>query len=209
MPLHKLTGGNPQFIVEILKSLYEQGWQGPNLPEQINLPKQISSTIEKRLNHLSQDALKLARTMAVLKESSGVQAKQLTEIIGLDYLKASETLVELEQAYIIKDGLFVHDLLFETVFNTIPAPIYPALNQSVAKWLETQNAMPARIAHHWIEANEPEQALPWRVRAAEVLLTQGEVKQACTWLEEVLKATDPESDLYKQARALQREVAKC
>ncbi len=122
--MHKLTGGNPQFIVEVLKSLYEQGWQGPELPEQINLPKQVSSTIEKRLNYLSPDALKLARTMAVLKEHSGVQAKQLAEIIDMDYLKVGETLSELEQAYIIKDGLFVHDLLFGATLSNIPKPIY-------------------------------------------------------------------------------------
>ncbi len=207
--MHKLTGGNPQFIVEVLKSLYEQGWQGPSLPEQINLPKQVSSTIEKRLNYLSPDALKLARAMAVLKEHSGVQAKQLAEIIDMDYLKASEMLAELEQAYIIKDGLFVHDLLFEATLSSIPVPIYTALNHRAAKWLEAQDVAPARIAHHWIEANEPEQALPWRVRGAEVLLTQGEAEQAHKWLEEVLKATDPESDLYKQARVLQYEVAKC
>ncbi len=207
--LHKLTGGNPQFIVEVLKSLYEQSWQGPELPERINLPRQVGSTIEKRLNRLSQDALRLVRAMAVLKESSGVQAKQLAEIVDMDYLKASEMLAELEQAYIIKDGLFVHDLLFETALSTIPAPIYPALNQSVAKWLETQNAAPARIAHHWIEANEPKQALPWRVRAAEILLIQGEKEQACGWLKEVLAVADRESDLYKEASLLQEKVAKC
>ncbi len=207
--LHKLTGGNPQFIVEVLKSLYEQGWQGPEVPEQINLPKQVSSTIEKRLHHLSKDALRIVRVMSVLKGATRIRTKHIVEIVGMDYLKASEVLAELEQAYIIKDGLFVHDLLLETVFSTIPAPIYPALNQSVAKWLETQDAAPARIAHHWLEAKEPDQALPWRVRAAEVLLTQGETEKANKWLEEVLKATDPESDLYKQARVLQYEVAKC
>ncbi len=204
--LHKLTGGNPQFIVEVLKSLYEQGWQGPELPERISLPKQVSSTIERRLDRLSQYALRLVRVMAVLKEPSGVQAKHLAEIVDIDYLKASEMLAELEQAYIIKDGLFVHDLLFETALSTIPAPIYLALNQSVAKWLETQNAAPARIAHHWIEANEPKQALPWRVKAAEILLIQGETKQACGWLKEVLAVADRESDLHKEARALQKKI---
>ncbi len=207
--IHKLTGGNPQFIVEVLKSLYEQGWQGPELPERIHLPKQVSSTIEKRLNYLSKDALRIVRVMSVLKEVARIQAKHIAEIVGMDYLKASEVLAELEQAYIIKDGLFVHDLLLETVFSTIPSPIYPALNQGVAKWLETQDVAPARIAHHWLEAEESERALLWRVKAAEVLLTQGETKQACIWLEEVLKATDPESDLYKQASVLQHEVAKC
>ncbi len=204
--LHKLTGGNPQFIVEILKSLYEQGWQGPEIPKQINLPKQVSSTIEKRLNYLSKDALRIVRVMSVLKGATKIQAKHIAEIVGMDYLKTSEVLAELEQAYIIKDGLFVHDLLLETALNTIPTPIYPALNQSVAKWLETQDAAPARIAHHWIEANESEQASPWRVRAAEILLTQGESEQANEWLEEVLAATDPESDLHKQARVLQRKL---
>ncbi len=206
LPLHKLTGGNPQFIIEVLKSLYEQGWQGPELPEQINLPKQVSSPIEKRLNYLSSDALKIARTMAVLKEHSGVQAKQLAEIIDLDYLRASEMMSELEQSYIIKDGLFIHDLLFETTLSGIPKPIYLALNQRVAKWLETQDVAPARIAHHWLEANEPEQALPWCVRAAEVLFTQGETEQANKWLEEVLEATDQKSDLYKQAKELHNTV---
>ncbi len=205
--LHKLTGGNPQFIVEVLKSLYEQGWQGPELPEQITLPKKISSTIEKRLSRLSQDALKLTRVIAVLKEPSGVQAKHLAEIVDMDHLKASELLVELEQAYIIKDGAFIHDLLFETALSTVPAPIYPALNQSVAKWLETQNAAPARIAHHWTEANEAKQALPWHVKAAEILLIQGEVEKARIWLAEVLANTDPENDLHKQARVLQNKIA--
>lgn len=200
---YNLTGGNPQFTVEVLKSLYEQGWQGQELPEKINLPQQVSFTIEKRLRHLSKDALKLVRVMAVLKESTGVKAKHLAEIVAMDYLKTCEVLVELEHAYIIKDGLFVHDLLAETVFNAIPAVVYPALNYNIAKWLETQDSAPVRIAYHWIEADELEQALPWCIKAAETLLLQGELEQANTWLEKVFQNCDPEEELYKQAKILQ------
>ncbi len=45
--------------------------------------------------------------------------------------------------------------------------------------------------------NEAKQALPWSAKAVEILLIQGETEQACVWLEEVLVATDSESDLHK------------
>lgn len=204
--LYKLTGGNPQFIVEVLKSLYEQGWQGLELPKKISLSKQVSSTIEKRLGYLSQDALELVRCMAVLKEPSSIEAKHLAEIANMDYLQASKALAELEQAYIIKDGLFIHDLLLETVLNILPKPIYTALNYNIAKWLEAQNTSPTRVAHHWLQANELEQALPWQIKAAEVLLIQGEADKASKCLEEVLAITGLESELYEQARVLQNKV---
>ena len=201
--LYQLTAGNPLFIIELLKSLYEQGWRGPEFPEEINLPERITSTIEKRLKLLSQEALKFARTIAIIKEpSQKIRARQLADLFDKDLLEVGEVLAELELAQIIKNGAFVHDLLYQTVIKTIPTAIYQTLNEAVAQWLETQNAEPARIAYHWLEAGETSHALPWRFKAAEVVLTQGSSQQAQVWLNEIIEATNQEESLYQQAEKL-------
>ncbi len=200
--LQRTTGGNPQFIIEVLKSLYEQGWQGTDLPEHINLPKKVGATIEKRLNLLSNDALLLAQTIAIFKQTKAIRAKELARILGMRFRTVTDTLAELEQAQIVRDGTFPHDLLFETVLNAMPRSTYRILNEQVAEWLETQNAEPARIAHHWTEAGIVDNALPWRIKAAEVILAQGSTEQARIWLKGILEIVGPKSELYRQASNL-------
>ncbi len=204
--LKELTGGNPQFIVEVLKSLYEQGWSGSDLPEQISLPKKVGAAIEKRLNKLSKKALTLAQTIAVFKQIKSIRAKELAKVLDMRLMEISEGLAELEQAQIIKDGTFFHDLLYEAVINAMPKSTYRILNEQVAEWLEAQAAEPARIAHHWTEAGMLDNALPWHIKAAEVVLAQGSAEQANVWLEGVLEVVEPKSEFHEQAQSLLKTI---
>ena len=198
--LYRLTGGNPQFILELLKSLYEQGWQGRDLPEKINLPERISIIIEKQLKLLSKEALTIARVIAIIREpSQKIRAREVASLLNKDLLETGEVLAELELAQIIKDGAFVHDLLYQTIIKTIPTAIYKTLNECVAQWLEAQDGEPARIAYHWLEAGETSLALPWRFKAVEILLTQGSAEQARVWLKEIIESTSLEDTLHQQA----------
>ena len=198
--LYHLTGGNPQFIIELFKSLYEQDWQGPNLPKKIDLPRQISSTIEKRLKLLSKEGLTFARAIAIVKgPSQKIRARELASLLNKNLLKTGEVLAELELAEIIKDGVFVHEFLYQTVIKTIPTAIYKTLNECVAQWLESQEGEPARIAYHWLEAGEVSLALPWRFKAVEIVLTQDSAEQARIWLKEIIEATGLEDTLHQQA----------
>ena len=65
-----------------------------------------------------------------------------------------------------------------------------------------EGTQPARVAHHWERSAQPERALPWYVRAAEVALTQGSNDQAKAWLTHVVGRADPESELHRQAAVL-------
>ena len=59
---------------------------------------------------------------------------------------------------------------------------------------------PARSAHHWSNA------LPWCVKAAEVLVARGFGERARAWLEEVLNVAESQSNLYQQTKGLLQTI---
>ncbi|MDR5697350.1 MAG: hypothetical protein QN135_06545 [Armatimonadota bacterium] len=180
----RLTGGNPLFVVETMKTLFEAGALGGEVPRRIPLPQRVGAVIRQCLDRLSEDARQLARVMAVA-------GPEFTEALAATALRFNETrladaVAELEAAQITRRGRFTHDLLMEAVLASAPAAASAALNRAVASHLEGPPADPARIAHHWEAGGHPQRALAWLVRAAEAAVARGARQQAAEWLERVV-----------------------
>lgn len=206
--LHALTGGNPQFIMEVLKALHEQGEGSSRLPDlaDVGVPERVGLTIERRLKGLSKGALRLAQALAAWQTPAPVAA--LAVVLELREGEVAELLAELQGAQVLRENAFVHDLLYETVRRTTPFEVGRLLHRRIAGVLEQQGGEPARVAAHWERGGEMEKALPWRFRAAETALTQGSFDKARVWLEQVRHTAAPESELFTKASALLERAAR-
>jgi DNA-binding SARP family transcriptional activator/tetratricopeptide (TPR) repeat protein len=162
--LVKHTGGNPMFMLETIKSLLETGQLAQNTA--LPTPTRVGTLIRQRLERLSTNALRLARVAAITGTdySLGLAAK----ILETNALDLSEIAGELEQAQLMIAERFAHDLIFEAVQAGTPQTIKTFLHHQTALQLEASGTDPARIAHHWFEANEIKRATAFLCRAGEV-----------------------------------------
>ncbi|MCU0773205.1 MAG: AAA family ATPase [Ideonella sp.] len=160
--LHRHTGGNPLYALETLKQALARGRpSGATLPS----PVSVGTLIERRLRQLPERALALARVAAIAGVDFGIGlAEQVMQARAIDL---TDAWADLEQAQVLRDSAFAHDLVLDAVLRSIPAPISRHLHGAVAAFLETHDGVPARIAAHWLAAGREREALPALHRAAE------------------------------------------
>lgn len=147
------TGGNPMFILETLRAMLDQRRplrdpQGAALP----LPADVGSLIERRLAQLSPEALNLAHIAAL--SGQDFTPDLAAQVLQRRVIDLSEPWRELEQAQVIRDRGFAHDLIVEALLRTLPRAIATSLHAAIARVLQRANAAAARVAEHWAAAAE-------------------------------------------------------
>lgn len=162
--LSSYTGGNPLFITETLKSLLESGQAGALLPRQWPTSGRVKALLHERLQRLSQDALKLAWAAAVAQADFSLELAGA--VLGTNPLALAAPWQELEAAQVFSGGRFSHDLLYESVQESVPVPIKTLLHRRCAAYLATRDANPLRVAQHFLEAGEEASAIPLLLAAA-------------------------------------------
>ena len=182
--LERYTGGNPMFVLEVLKSLYETGQIERGLPDRLAVPGKIGPLIQKRLERLSPASLRLARTAAVAGVDFGPElAGKVLEVSPLDL---AEPWAELEAAQVLSGNRFAHDLIYETTLAGVPAPIKTLLHRRIAEYLQTHQAEPGRVAQHWLEADEG-QAVPFLLEAAKAAQAAYRLPEATHFYEQAAR----------------------
>ncbi|MCA3214772.1 MAG: AAA family ATPase [Burkholderiales bacterium] len=171
------TGGNPQFVLETLK----QGWasgalQAGTLPQ----PASVQALLARRLAQLSPRALCLARLAAIAGPDFGVALAE--HALGARAVALADAWTELQDAQVLRESSFAHDLVAEAVLRSVPEPVAREQHASVAAWLQQHDGEPARVAAHWDAAGETTQALPWLHRAAERALQALRPRETITFL---------------------------
>lgn len=165
-PLARRTGGNPMFILELLKA-HAANPAAPTalLDGVVTAPPHIGKMLERRLEQLRPEALRLARVAALAGvDFSAVLAAQ---VLGCHVLDLSEPWAELERAQVILEGAFAHDLILDATLRSVPTAIALALHGAIASSLATRaDAVAARIAHHWHAGREWALAAPQFEHAA-------------------------------------------
>ena len=168
--LLRRTGGNPLFVLETLK----QAWVERalhRLSEAMPRPTSVLRLIERRLTQLSAPALMLARCAAVAGQAFSTALA--VRVLGVPALGLADAWSELEQAQVMREEAFAHDLYFEAALASVPAAIARHLHGEVAGWLESapeRAAPPATLARHWLAAQRADRALPYLAQAAEAAL---------------------------------------
>lgn len=185
------TGGNPFFLLETLRSLWESGGLGQRKPGRLPVSSKITTLIQSRLQRLSLSAQRLVRTAAVA--GSDFSPELAATVLQSTPLELLEPWAELEAAQLLRGPTFVHDLLYEATLSGVPASIRTYLHQQIARYLEGQQADPARIAGHWLEG-EPPRAIPFLIQAARKAEEAYRLTEAAQFYERALELADQVGD---------------
>jgi tetratricopeptide (TPR) repeat protein len=203
--LSTFTGGNPLFIVETLKDLIEsEEFKGGKLPERFGVPQKVGSIITKRLEHLSSEALKLARLAAVARTDFDLELAG--QVLQTDALDLAIPYSELEAAQIWRGDWFTHDLIYETLRSSTPDALRKLLHARTAKALEKHGGDPARIAEHWMAAGQALQAAPWWLRAADLAQASFRLDEAVGFIEQGVTVWEQQGDRQAMSEALYQTV---
>jgi DNA-binding SARP family transcriptional activator len=200
------TGGNPQFVLETLK----QGWasgalQAGTLPQ----PASVQALLARRLAQLSPRALYLARLAAIAGPDFGVALAE--HALGARAVALADAWTELQDAQVLRESSFAHDLVAEAVLRSVPEPVAREQHASVAAWLQQHDGEPARVAQHLLDAGAAAEALPWlrsagaRARLAGRMLEAGRFWQRASDVCDQLGRDDEAFDLLYEATLVMSE----
>ena len=206
--LRSATGGNPFFLLEMLRALIEAGRQ-PGDPsagsgqaltdlEDLPLPDTVREAVEARLRRLSPVARQVLEAGAVLGETFGFDLVRLTAGRGelemmdsLDELAARQLLVEQDTGY-----RFHHDLAQRVVEADLSLMRRQLLHRRAGRALEQlEPDEVAALAHHFDAGGEAKKALHYHglaAQRAEALFAWREAEGHQSRMLELLDRLDPD-----------------
>jgi DNA-binding SARP family transcriptional activator len=189
--LHQQSGGNPMFALETIKHvLLSSAGTVPDTTSLLPRPTNVLSLIERRLHVLSPAALAVARVAAICGTDFSIEVAE--HVLEQPALTLADAWCELEQAQVLRESAFAHDLVFEAVLRSIPPPIASHTHARVAQYLAEHGGPPSRIAQHWLESGKPAQALPWLKAAAQAA---GRALRSAEEMDFLLRAATIEEEL--------------
>lgn len=158
--LHRRTGGNPLFLIELTRS-----WRGESRPGTTEgADCELSALIASRVRSSSEAACQLAYLAAIAGDDFSMElAENLTSVAPLDLMPAWQSL---QERGIFDDAGLSHDLVTESVRGMVPLAIAQALHRRIADFLEDAGGNSERILHHRVLATQWELAYPLAVQLA-------------------------------------------
>jgi DNA-binding SARP family transcriptional activator/uncharacterized protein YerC len=151
--LHKRTGGNPLFVIELARQALEQG--------DASGTASLQALLAARLQRCSATAQQLAALAAVAPEHFTVElAAAVSQHTALALMPAWR---ELEQRGLFAGQGLAHDLIQDAVLAALPRPILQVLHGQVAQYLEGQGLQGTSVLRHWLAADAADRALPHAV----------------------------------------------
>ncbi|RME87209.1 MAG: hypothetical protein D6770_09895 [Anaerolineae bacterium] len=175
------TGGNPLFLLEMLRALLATQSRFPFRESEgfLPLPKSVQDLIRERLQRLSALAREVVTAAAVL--GSRFDVRILEAVCPFPPAETARALEELEDDQLIRlaaDGkpgpqyTFVHEKIREAILNDLSAARKRLYHHKCARALEKRlgghgGPRAAVVAEHYESAGDPENAFLWWSRAAE------------------------------------------
>ena len=154
---HKVTGGVPFFVRELVRAIAEQGID-PTAAASSRVaalaPRAVSQSVVLRLSRLSPQACRLARAAAVLGEAD---VRLAAGLAGVDTGAAATAADELAAAGILEEGRplrFVHPIVRAAVEDDLPPGQRAGLHAAAARRLAEEGGSAHRIAAHLL-ATDP------------------------------------------------------
>jgi DNA-binding CsgD family transcriptional regulator/tetratricopeptide (TPR) repeat protein len=169
------AGGNPVFVTELVGALQrdgsiELGSSGTAELTTVGIPAALPLLILHRLSYLAQSTLELLRVASVLGASFAV-----TDLSAVTRRPTAGLLAALEEA--IAAGIlesrgellgFRHDLIWEALYQDLPAPLRRGLHLDAGRALAAAGAPPEQVAEQLVRGASAgdRQAVAWLQRAA-------------------------------------------
>jgi DNA-binding SARP family transcriptional activator len=147
------TGGNPLYLLETLK----QGLQDGSLARaELPRPASVGALIDRRLQRLSAPAITLARVAAVAGVDFSIELAEAAT--GQRAVELASAWQELQDAQVLRDESFAHDLVADAALRSVPPVVARRLHAQCAQWLAAQGVEPVRVAWHWRRGGRPAEA---------------------------------------------------
>ncbi len=174
--LWERSGGNPMFLLESLRSLFESGvlrtdgeaWR-TDVDEltrdygELDVPPAVAEVIDRRLAHLAGPTVRVLEALALTQMEP--DARFLAGITGLSLSAVAEALDEALRAGFVEHGRFRHDLLRQCLDRRIEPARRRLLHAMVAEAMAGE-ADPGLVAEHWWRAGDTERAsATWLLQA--------------------------------------------
>ncbi len=182
------SGGNPFYIEEIMKSLYEMGHIPQEkherfIPPTENLvPRGIEDVVERKFRRLSKEAQEVVKVGSVLgyvdidlvKEITGYNEGHLIGLIeeGME----NGILMEGEDDKILFRGEVIRDIIYRNEIGKLKRKF---LHRKIANWLkDSPHASLEELAYHFKEAKDFENTFIYSKKAARASLKVYAYKEA-------------------------------
>jgi predicted ATPase len=160
---HEATGGNPLFLRQLLTALETDHVRrdAEHAPVVLEIgPRAVSRTVIMRLARLSEDAIAVARAVAVLTESATLPA--VASLTGLSEARVADATGMLARAEILRREApiaFVHALVRDAVYQELPLGERELQHERAARVLLDGGAPPEQVAAHLLTA--PRRGQEW------------------------------------------------
>lgn len=147
--LWRRSGGNPLFLLETLRALLREEHASPG---EWPTPAPLARLIEQRLDKLRPPALRLARLAALAGGDFDIELA--AAVLGQHVLDLADPWRELQEAHIVGEDAFAHDLVLEATRAAVPETVARSLHAQIAARLIARGVSAARVASHWQAAQQ-------------------------------------------------------
>lgn len=184
--LHRESGGNPLYSLEMLRwAVQNLGGQAP-LPQAYPLPGTLQALVEHRLAHLPQEALQVLYAAAVVGHDVTVDGLRAAVSFAPERLEPALQWLVRQHFLSRRDGgayRFAHDKIREAVLQRIPPQEARRLHGRLAAHLAEQagdrsGPLASRIAEHYEQAQQWAKAFRWWYRAMQHAVAMGALTTA-------------------------------
>ena len=205
--LVKHCGGNVFFMLETIREMLDSGNLGSAghteesgfSSTDIRVPQSVAALIEGRLARRSEIAQRVLQAGSVLRE--GLSAALLASMVGISEFAVVDALEEAERTGFICGHRFGHDLMRQSVYNSISASRRSALHARAATVLEPLSANLAVLSEHWHLAGNAQKAFMYLNLVSEDFYERGLFAESQSSLELVIRqAPDADSRLKAQQK---------
>jgi len=203
--LYRETGGNPFFVIEVLKLLRDEGviferrgiWREQREITRADIPDRVYDVVARRVERLTDAQRELLQIAAVAGERFTSEA--LAGIADERRVRVLQALSKLERVHqlIRSEGdayLFSHAKIREVLYDEISPELRREYHLAYGNYLEGRAAVRkgesvADLAHHFYRGGAPDKALPYLVRAGDRagrVFAYREARDCYRWALEVL-----------------------
>ncbi len=199
------AGGNPFFIEEVVRSLFDQGaivrregrFEVTEKASAITIPPTITDVLMARIDRLDEKTRHLVKVASVIGRSFFLRilsdvASEVEDIEGrLSYLTEIQIMRESKRMDEV-EYLFKHALAHETAYESILPPKRKEIHLKVAHSIEKifSTGLPkfyGMLAYHYSRAEDLEKAEEYLIKAGEEALRSAASDEALHYYEEALR----------------------
>ena len=189
---HAATGGNPLLLGELLKSVEAEGIS-PDAAHADSVrevgPRAVSRAVVVRLARLPEEAVVVARAVAVLGD--GAELGAVAALTGLEEEEAARATRALAKAEVLRPEPplgFVHPLVRAAVYQDISPGERELQHERAAQILSHAEVQPERVAAHLLVIPPRGEAEVARVlrAAGQAAVQKGAAESAVSYLERAL-----------------------